>query len=134
MQTTIIATKTFNGRLVERKFGQYAWELLGNDKGGWVAKTDHSVIASIPLPPKGETKTQVVTAAPKVQTPSVPEVSQEVKNEFMTLASKIGKGNIKDYFDKEQVVYSNTANIIEIRTQLATVLNYDIKKLNEAFQ
>jgi len=134
MQTTIIATKTINGRAVERKFNSYSWSLLGNNKEGWVEKTNQTVIASIPLPPKGETKTIKVEPSINVPEITVQEVDQITKNEFMTLASKIGKGNIKDYFDKNSIVYSNTANIIEIRTQLATVLNYNIDKLNEAFK
>ena len=133
MQTTIIAEKTINGRVVTRKFDRRSWELAGNDKNGWKEKSDQVVISSIPLPPKGETKI-VVSPEPVTVAPVVNEVSQVVKNEFMTLASKIGKGNIKDYFDKVGVTYSNTANIIEIRTQLAEVLNYDIKKLNESFK
>ena len=134
MQTTIIAIKTINGKTVERKFNSYGWGLLGKDKNGWIEKSDQVVNSSIPLPPKGETKTIKIEAAAKPSVLVVKEIEQEVKNEFMTAASKIGKGNIKDYFDKEQIVYSNSANIIEIRTQLATVLNYDLKKLNETFK
>jgi len=132
MTQTLIATKTFKGRVVERKFTEYEWGLLGNDTNGWVKKTDQIVLASIPLPPRGETK-QVVVPNPKPVEVVINEIPQSVKNEFMTLASKLGKGTIKDYFDANQIVYSNTANIIDIRTQLGTVLNYDIKKLNEIF-
>lgn len=133
MKRTIIATKLFNGRLVERKFNEFSWDLLGENKNGWTAKDELKVTASIPLPPKGETA-QVIKPEPKIEAPVVNEVPQEVKNEFMTLSSKIGKGAIKDYFDKVGVTYSNTANIIEIRTQLASVLNYNIEKLSEAFK
>lgn len=132
MTQTLIATKTFKGRVVERKFTEYEWGLLGNDTNGWVKKTDQVVLASIPLPPKGETK-QIIIADPKPAEIVIEDVKQTIKNDFMTAASKLSKGNIKDYFDANKIIYSNAANIIEIRTQLASVLNYDIKKLNEAF-
>lgn len=134
MQRTIIATKMISGRLVERKFDQRAWDLAGKDKNGWIEKVEQKLVSDIPLPPKGETKVQTVVATPKESVKEVKEVDQMIKNEFMTIASKIGKGMIKDYFDKEEVVYSNATNIIEIRQLLATHLNYDIKKLNEAFR
>jgi hypothetical protein len=125
---TIIATKKMNGRLVERKFTEYEWELAGNDKNGWEAKPDHTLIASLPLPPKGET-----IKKPEQVMPVQSEVAQEIKNQFSTLAGKISKGSIKDYFDKESIKYSNTANIIDIRTQLGNELNYNIEKLNSIF-
>lgn len=136
MQTTIIATKMMNGRLVERKFNQLAWDMAGKDKNGWAAKDEQKVVAAIPLPPKGETKPQVVTPVPKLEVKQVTEIDQVIKNEFMTIAGKVGKGMIKDFFDKQNpaVPYSNSANIIEIRNLLASYLNYDIKKLNEAFR
>lgn len=120
-----------NGRLVERKFTEHSWELAGNDKNGWIQKADQNLIASIPLPPKGESKPIIVK--PEQVAPIQSDVKQEVKNEFMTLASKLSKGAIKDFFDKENIKYSNTANIIDIRTQLGNELNYDIEKLNKAF-
>ena len=121
-----------SGRLVERKFTEYNWDLIGTDKNGWVLKTEQTVNSDIPLPKKGET-TQVVIAKPEQVMPIISTVAQEVKNEFMTLAGKLSKGVIKDYFDRERIVYSNTANIIDIRTQLGNELNYSIGKLNEIF-
>jgi len=121
-----------SGRLVERKFTEYNWDLIGTDKNGWVLKTEQTVNSDIPLPKKGETN-QVVIAKPEQVMPIISTVAQEVKNEFMTLAGKLSKGVIKDYFDRELIVYSNTANIIDIRTQLGNELNYSIGKLNEIF-
>lgn len=133
MQTTVIATKMMNGRVVTRKFGKYSWDLLGKDKNGWVENPSETIQPDIILPPKGETKAPVKIEV-KAPEPEIIEIDQLTKNEFTNAVSKIGKGNIKDYFDKAGVVYSNTSNIIEIRTQLAVLLNYDIKKLNEAFK
>lgn len=121
-----------NGRIVERQFTEHAWELAGNDKNGWTLKPDLNAIAAIPLPPKGEAEKPKIEKPAQVM-PIQSEVAQEVKNEFMTLAAKLSKGVIKDYFDKHSIVYSNTANIIDIRTQLGNELNYNIEKLNANF-
>lgn len=132
MTRTVIATKKISGRLVERKFTEYEIQLLGNDMNGWEIKPDHLIAANIPLPPKGQAKPEPIKKPEQVM-PVTSEVKQEVKNEFNTLASKLSKGVIKDYFDSSSVTYSNTANIIDIRTQLGNVLNYDIEKLNTIF-
>jgi hypothetical protein len=132
MTRTVIATKKMNGRLVERQFTEHAWELAGNDKNGWELKPDLNAIATIPLPTKGETEKPKIEKPAQVL-PVKSEVAQEVKNQFMTLAAKLSKGVIKDYFDRESIVYSNTANIIDIRTQLGNEMNYNIEKLNAAF-
>lgn len=121
-----------SGRLVERKFTEYNWDLIGTDKNGWVLKTEQTVTASISLPPKGQVVVPEIKKPEQVM-PIISTVAQEVKNEFMTLAGKLSKGVIKDYFDRELIVYSNTANIIDIRTQLGNELNYSIGKLNEIF-
>lgn len=132
MTRTVIATKMISGRLVERKFTEYNWDLIGVDKNGWVLKTEQTVNSDIQLPPKG----QVVKAEikkPEQVMPIISTVAQETKNEFATQASKLSKGVIKDYFDREKIIYSNTANIIDIRTQLGNELNYNIEKLNQIF-
>ena len=131
MTRTIIATKSFNGKIVERKFTEFNWNLVGDDKNGWVEKTDQNIIASIPLPPKGETiKIEAEIKAPIIV---VTEVHQDIKDAFMNNVSKLSKGVIKDYFDKEKIEYSNALSIIDLRIKLGTAMNYNVDLFNTSF-
>ena len=131
MTRTIIATKSFNGKIVERKFTEFNWNLVGADKNGWVEKTDQNIIASIPLPPKGETiKIEAEIKAPIIV---VTEVHQDIKDAFMNNVSKLSKGVIKDYFDKEKIEYSNALSIIDLRIKLGTAMNYNVDLFNTSF-
>lgn len=150
-----------NGRGEKRRFTRISWDLLGKNKEGWTELPDTVIQNQIDSPAKPSTgnKTQVientataeknnqvieniVVSAAKEEAANVvesetgsPSITKEQKDEFLKAAQGLKKGDIKDFFDKQNpaVEYSNSWKPQAFIEKLAEYLNYDIVELQKAF-
>jgi hypothetical protein len=139
----IIAVK--NG--LTKKFTPISWELLGENKNGWVEKTEAEVTNKVTkeIPPSGQKTENIVK--PKVATKVTDSVekteaevklpdlepSDKLKQEFNEIAEKISPNTIKDYFDAVEVKYKANDKLSVLIGLLYENLSGDVELLKSKF-
>ena len=129
---------------ITKQFSQLAWDLLGENKNGWVEQSaqtaENKVIQTPETGQKEKPTTQTVdnTVKKEVEEPAQTaenkvENTAEV-NEFNELAKlHLTKGNIKDFFDKGEIAYKATDSLGDLILLLNEKLSDDIDLLKSQF-
>lgn len=140
-----------NAKGEPRLFTAITWDLLGkgDTRDGWTRTPDvniSNVASSIPKPSTGQ-KTPVTVSinnvldADKGKQETKQNISNETqtdeqkKAEFLKIAYGLKKGDIKDFFDKQDpnVEYKNNWKPVEFIEKLGEHLKYDSVELKKVF-
>lgn len=124
---------------VKKSFSPLAWDLLGENKNGWVelsAQTAEN--KAIQTPETGEKEIPTLQVAENLvaetETSEITAENTSENSEFNSLAKEhLTKGNIKDYFDANEIPYKASDSLGDLILLLNEKLNGDVELLKSQF-
>lgn len=125
---------------ITKPFSQLAWDLLGENKNGWVEQSAQTAEnKAIKTPETGQKEKPTVQVVENLANKEAEQSAQTAENAneinlFNELAKEhLTKGNIKDYFDSNEISYKATDSLGDLISLLNEKLAGDVELLKSQF-